>query len=194
MQHSYILQGWNIRLRPAVESDSDFIIKLRTSSHALGRVSDTKPSLESQLRWFGDYFSREGDYYFIIETSGHKPIGTIGLYNIVAQDGEWGRWIITPGIPAALPSAMLVYDFGFNTLGLSRIHGCVVSTNQSVISFHKRFGLRQTGIRHDALMIGGQSVDFVDFLLERSDWPALRQKHLNLADLAGRQIASINPF
>ena len=57
--------------------DAAFIVWLRNSEHAKGNIGDSAVDVASQKAWLSAYFMREGDYYFIIETSGAMPVFTV---------------------------------------------------------------------------------------------------------------------
>lgn len=189
MRHDYTLSSYGVRLRPVSLDDASFIAQLRTSPEAVGRVGDTRPDVESQKQWIQSYLERPEDYYFIVETLGGKAVGTIGLYDFEGARAEWGRWIIIPGVPAALPSAMGLYELAFRELKVARLIGKVVATNHSVLSFHRRFGMRQVGVEKASRIIQGTAVDMVVFELHKTEWPLVQQRNAALAAVAQRQIS-----
>jgi RimJ/RimL family protein N-acetyltransferase len=189
MRHTIQVEGFGVRLRPVRMEDAPFIVWLRNLEHAKGRVGDSATDTTGQEAWLRAYFDRPGDYYFIIESAGRGlAVGAYGIYGIQNRSGESGRWIIRPEVPAGVPSAILAFDTAFQTLGLAEIRVTTVSTNHSVLSLNRKFGLRQTGITHAGQMIGGKPVDLVHFRLGAADWPKTREKLLPLARLAERQV------
>jgi RimJ/RimL family protein N-acetyltransferase len=188
MNHSLSIAGYNTRLRPVSISDAEFILRLRNMPHVTGTVGDTVPEVAEQRRWIESYFERPDDYYFIIESLQGQPWGTIGLYSFRAAGAEWGRWIILPGIMAALPSAVLIHQLAFAHFGLAELRGEVVSSNSKVLSFHRRFGCEEVGIARQSRIIQGQHVDMVKFVMSRVQWPTAYRKLHALAELAGRSI------
>src|SRR5271156_1117143 len=106
MRHSHQIEGFGARLRPVRMEDAAFIVWLRNQEHAKGRLGDSAQDKASQEAWLRSYFEREGDYYFMIETQAGTTVGTYGIYNIAGTTAESGRWVIQPGVPAAIPSAV----------------------------------------------------------------------------------------
>lgn len=186
MRHSLEITGYDIRLRPVETDDAEFIIYLRNLPHARGRVGDTVPDVATQRRWIESNWEREGDYYLIIEGRNRGAIGTIGIYDVANGSGEWGRWILLPGVMAALPSAILIHDLAFDHLSLASLRGCVVRDNLQVISFHRKFGAVQTGIVANARQIGGQWVDLVWFEMTKERWAQERKRAHVLAERASK--------
>lgn len=187
MKHSVTIEGFGVRLRPVRLDDAAFIVWLRNLDHAKGRIGDTVDEA-GQRAWLDKYFTREGDYYFIIETAGGLAVGAYGIYDLRGKSAESGRWVIRPEVPAAIPSAMLAFKTSFEILGLDELRVSTVSTNQLVLSLNKKFGFRQTGLTPNAQVISGQPVDLVHFLLDAKDWPKVREKLLPLAKLAEAQV------
>jgi RimJ/RimL family protein N-acetyltransferase len=188
MEHTLHAEGLGVRLRPVRLADAAFIVWLRNLDHVKGRVGDSAMDAAAQERWLRAYFERQGDYYFIIETLAGTPVGAYGIYDLLGASAESGRWVIRPDVPAAIPSAIQAFEIAFGGLGLSELRVKTVSTNQSVLSLNRKFGFRQTLVEPAALVIGGQAVDLVHFVLEARDWPRIRERLLPLARLAEAQV------
>src|SRR4029079_16538469 len=107
MNHTVTTEGFGVRLRPVRMADAAFIVWLRNLQHAVGRVGDSATTTADQEAWLKNYFTRAGDYYFIIETARGLAVGAYGIYDVRGTSAESGRWIIRPEVPAAIPSAML---------------------------------------------------------------------------------------
>jgi RimJ/RimL family protein N-acetyltransferase len=188
MQHTVQAEGWGVRLRPVQLADAEFIVWLRNLEHAKGRVGDSAADPAAQQEWLRAYFQRPGDYYFIIETLNHKPVGAYGIYDVRGRSAESGRWVIRTDVPAAIPSALVAFDIAFGTLKLDELRVKTVSSNQNVLSLNRKLGFRETGTEPNAQVIGGKSVDMIHFLLKATDWPPYRTKLLPLAKLAEKQV------
>ncbi len=189
MKHTIQAEGYGIRLRPVEVEDAAFIVWLRNLEHARGRVGDSAADTPAQEAWLKEYFQRRGDYYFILETVGKIPVGAYSIYNLVGSSAESGRWVIRPDVPAAIPCAIVAFDeIAFSKLALAELRVKTVSTNQPVLSLNRKLGFRQTRVERSAQIIGGAPVDLVHFLLEKKDWPPVRERLLPLARLAERQV------
>lgn len=188
MKHSLTAEGFGVRLRPVRLDDAAFIVWLRNLAHAIGRVGDSAADVTGQQQWLEKYFNRDGDYYFIVETPAGNPVGTYSLYNRVGSRAEAGRWIMRPGVTAALPSGFVLCEIAFNQLQLSELVGSTVATNQSVLSLNRKLGWRQTRIEPAAQIINGQPADFIHFVLTPAAWAEARERLHPLAQLAEKHL------
>ena len=188
MRHTFQAEGFNVRLRPVRMEDAAFIVWLRNLEHVRGRVGDTALNVAGQEAWLQNYFEREGDYYFVAETPSGVPVGTHGLYDLANGSAEKGRQAVRPEVMAGVAVAILATDIGFGQLGLREVRSNTVSTNQNVISLHKKSGFKQVGVLHNHQVIDGRPVDLVQCLLSPEDWTKARERQLPLARLAGEQL------
>ena len=187
MHHSITHENFCVRLRPVRLDDASFIVWLRNLEHAKGRVGDSAQDIASQQKWLHAYFERDGDYYFIVETGCGIPVGTYGIYKLPGGQWESGRWIIRPGVPAAIPSIVLGFQVAFEQLGLSTLKACTVSTNQHVLTLNRKLGFQATG-GMPTQIIEGKPAQLLEFALHASDWSKIRASILPLALLAARNI------
>jgi RimJ/RimL family protein N-acetyltransferase len=155
--------------------DAAFIVWLRRLEHVVGKVCDTPPEVGRQEAWLADYFKREGDYYFLIETAAGIPVGTIGLYNHAGTGAEAGRLIVRPGVRAAVTAAMLTMDLAFQRLQLNEVRVTGVSTNRTILSFDRKFGFEPVCLQQAARIIDGHSVDLVHLILTPERWSKNRE-------------------
>jgi RimJ/RimL family protein N-acetyltransferase len=188
LKHSFQAEGFGIRVRPVRMEDAAFIVWLRNLEHTRGKIGDSAQDVAAQEAWLRDYFLREGDYYFIAETLGGISFGTHAVYNIKGITGEKGRHVMRQEVLAGVPAGMLVTDLAFGTLGLTELTSACVSTNRPVRSIHLKTGFKQVGIKRDAQIIDGQSVDLLEFLIKKEDWRVAREGLLPLARMAEAQV------
>ncbi|MCQ6559703.1 GNAT family N-acetyltransferase [Paenibacillus mendelii] len=186
MNHTITVERFGIRLRPVTMDDADFIYELRRSPELSKYIGEFDSRYSVHRLWLEQYFHREGDYYFCIELLSGKAVGTIAIYDIAEKKGNWGRWIISPDIPAAPASVWLVFHVAFDILGLSSVYSNTVMDNASVVSFHDNCGLPRTGIEHGGLTIKGVSYDTVLHSATKENWPSIQEKLEKPAALAER--------
>ena len=144
------LQSKTIKMRFVEETDAAFILKLRLDENYNQFLSGTNPDLQAQKDWIKKYKQEEQakkQFYFIIERIDGTPCGTVRIYDLRKESFCWGSWILNEDKTryAALESAFLVYQFGFEELGYKKSHFDVMKGNEKVISFHKKMGAQETG-------------------------------------------------
>ncbi|RUT67233.1 N-acetyltransferase [Morganella morganii] len=148
----YQLQAKTIRLRFVEIDDAQFILSLRNDDNYNKYLSKTSTDIQQQKEWIKKYKIKEKnniEYYFIIERNDGVPCGTVRVYDIKNESFCWGSWILNQEktATAAIESALLVYKFGFEIKKYQHCHFEVVKGNDRVISFHKKFGAKET--HHD---------------------------------------------
>ena len=168
------LKSKTISLRLIEVMDAEFALGLRLDDRYNQFLSAVKPDLAAQKQWIMDYKIEElagNQFYFIIERADGIPCGTVRIYDIRDDSFCWGSWILNENKTryAAIESALLVYDFGFNKLGFNKAHFDVVKQNQRVITFHKKMG---------AMAVAEDNVNFY-FEIDRPSVEAIKK---NLID------------
>lgn len=177
-----------MRLRPVRLDDAAFIVWLRGQEHAKGKLGDSATTVSDQERWLESYLDRERDYYWIAETMGGIPVGTNGVYDLTGESAEYGRLIVCPGVPAALPMSLLTYNVAFDRLGLRTLRATSVESNLTLHSFVKKLGYRQAETDLAARVINGDTVNIFNFELAVASWRQQREKLIPLAEYAGSRI------
>jgi RimJ/RimL family protein N-acetyltransferase len=189
VRHDFHLRGRAFQLRPVTENDAEFILHLRSRA---GRfLSPGASSKAEQLEWLADYFTRAGDFYFVVESMfGSRREGVLGLYDIDEGErtAEWGRWVLESASSAAVESALLIYRCAFEKLNLERVRCRTLVENRRVISFHESCGL----VREESFATVGESLPTVMHTLSRAEWPAIRARLDRLATrFAARHAAPV---
>lgn len=135
----------HVVLRIATVEDAEFVLDLRLDPLLNAHVSTVENDLSKQREWMRAYKERERagqEFYFIIESLGGDPCGTVRLYDFRGRSFCWGSWMIRKGSPSyvAIESVLSVYDFAFDVLGFERSHFDARKANHKVVSFYERFG------------------------------------------------------
>jgi RimJ/RimL family protein N-acetyltransferase len=178
VRHDLSAKGVVFGLRPVGLDDADFMVRLRGDAARARFINRGATSVEAQRNWITDYLDRAGDYCFVIHRMDDgAPEGMVGLYDVqeTTRSAEWGRWVLQPGSMAAVESAMLVYQLGFERLRLASIHCRTASANAHVVSFHDSCGLART----DAglfVEIDGERVPAIEHRLSADRWPDVKRR------------------
>lgn len=188
MHHALNEEGFGIRIRPVRMDDAAFIVWLRHQEHTRGMVGDSAPDVPAQEQWLGNYFERDGDYYFIAETLSGVPVGTTSIYDVSGDMAETGRFVVCPDVPAAFPISLLTYDLAFERMKLRALRATSVAGNRPVHSYVRKLGFQPVKVQRAGRVIGGQPVDMFHFVLEAAIWYRRRVTLLPLAQYATEQI------
>jgi RimJ/RimL family protein N-acetyltransferase len=177
MEHKITLEKYAMRIRPVRLEDAAFIVRLRNSPHALGKIGDTAQDVSAQEGWLKKYFQRENDYYFIVEKMRDgRAVGACSLYDIQGGVAEWGRWVIEPRVPAASISMWLSFHAAFDLLGLQTLRFLVVEDNARMLSILKRIGAAWIGISPAPRVIGARSVRLAELRVGKAEWPRISEQ------------------
>src|SRR5690554_7136934 len=122
MRHTIEVERFGIRLRPVTMDDAPFIHTLRRLPELSQYIGELDSRLSVHCSWLEQYMQREDDYYFCIELMSGKRVGTISIYNITGNTGNWGRWIISPSVPVAAASVWLIFHIAFDIFHLSEVY------------------------------------------------------------------------
>lgn len=142
------LTSKTLTLRFAQVDDADYILSLRQNEKYNTHLSPVNNNIQNQKKWLIEYKKREEkleEFYFIIQRNDGTKCGTIRVYDIVNNSFCWGSWILDQNKTktAAIESALLIYQFGFDIMKYSRCHFDVRKDNNLVISFHEKFNAKK---------------------------------------------------
>jgi RimJ/RimL family protein N-acetyltransferase len=143
---------YSIGVREVSLSDANYILKLRLDdsySKYISKVSNEVSAQEHYIRQYleNNIHSRESFYLILTNTATEKPCGTVRIYNFKDDTFEWGSWILDNNKTryAAMETAVLIYEFAFNTLGFRKSEFEVNKNNDKVVSYHKKSGAKIIG-------------------------------------------------
>lgn len=193
--NNFILETESSIYRPVTIEDAEFIVQLRNLPHAKGFIHNTSFNVDAQKKWIADYLKRSNEYYWIIEDKQGVKRGTTSLYNY--DEGlnqiESGRWITIPGTSSSsLSGAVLMKDFVFNVLNVSRVVCDTVITNKQVIKYHLFLGEKEFGRRKETAYT--DSYEVVSFEETSENWPKHRKKLLKFCGIeTDRKAFQIEP-
>ncbi|MDX2170996.1 MAG: GNAT family N-acetyltransferase [Deltaproteobacteria bacterium] len=191
MRHDLRREGPAFRLRPVTLDDADFIVALRTDPRLAQFLNRVSPDVAAQRDWLARYFERPDDYYFIVERRADGGAeGALGIYDLAGDAGarraEWGRWVLRHGSLAAPESAWLMYQLGFEALGLDLLYCRTLAANQRVVSFHAACGLTTHATLPGFATIDGVAHDVVEQHMTRPGWAVHGEPLLRHAERAAR--------
>lgn len=143
------IEGPGLVLRLVTADDAEYIYNLRTDPAYNTHLSEVRGTVEDQRAWIDTYKSREAagqEFYYIITQHDGTRCGTVRLYDITPESFTWGSWILDQNKPpkAALESAVLSFEVGFDGLGLKLARVDVRRANTHAEAFYRRLGMVET--------------------------------------------------
>lgn len=140
-----VLSNYNIKLRLVEETDSSFIIALRTDSLKSRFISPTDLDIEKQKAWIREYKEREkkgNEFYFVAVDQDNIEFATYRIYNKSENSIEIGSFVSKPlyNKPInVIKVDIILKEFVFSSLGYNQLNFEVRKENKSVINYHKKF-------------------------------------------------------
>ena len=154
--------GKNIDLRPVEVRDAEFILALRLDNELNKYLSPVEDSIGQQRAWLANLITDAKQYYFIVQNKDAIPIGTVRIYNILANNFCWGSWIIVPQARyyGSFESAFLLYQYAFIEKKFDFTCFDVRKQNVKTLNFHIRFGATRIGENEQDVFLKFTKEDF----------------------------------
>jgi UDP-4-amino-4,6-dideoxy-N-acetyl-beta-L-altrosamine N-acetyltransferase len=135
-------------------------------------LTEVRPDLAAQRRWFAGVKDSPGAIYWIIEHQA-RPVGVINLAEIdrVNRHATWGLYIgerMDSPIGGMIPVYFYNHVFARADLNLHKLHGKVLETNTPMLKMHELCGYRTVGVHLDHVWRHGRfhNVHVVELLRE----------------------------
>ncbi len=144
------IRGIKTRLEEITESDAADMVKLRNDPSNNKFLYQKEISLEDQIRWILKNSNQADAKNFKVINNNNEFKGTISIYNITRNRGEFGRYIVTNPINA-IESEYLLLKVSFEMLGLETVYCQTNVQNKSVWGQHIKLGFRETATKDVAV-------------------------------------------
>ena len=184
------LSGEFVTLRPLVVADAEITLHWRQSDRAV-YLNQGAGSLESQRAWIASRPSSE--YNFIIELKNGRAVGMLSLaaVDLPNRRAEPGRFLIgeeaeARGIPVAVESMKLLYEFAFDTLKLARVYGTIASDNTAIYKWQTYLGMKEEGRLRNHYFINNHFQDAVCLGLLEDEYRRITLPRMRTLIAAGR--------
>lgn len=175
MSNGPILETARLRLRPYDEGDiAELVPLIGTREVAATTMRIAHPYTEKDARKFIGASGEEGKLWLAITLrSDGRQIGGIGLRSEPAhQNAELGYWIGVPywGSGYATEAAREMVRYGFEQLGLHRIHASHFEGNDVSGKILRKIGMHHEGCRREHLRKWDRFLDSELYGILRRDW------------------------
>lgn len=173
----FIFERYGLTVRLVNESDTEYILSLRTDKKLSKYIHKTDDSVAKQLDWFKKYKIRESenrDYYFLYLKDG-KPVAVNRVYNICEYFGTPGSWLCSPNndIEVSMATHFILHDIIFEILQLDFTVFDVQKANKQVWKMHIKCGAKMVS----------ESDIYYYFVTTKQDYFSHRDSFLQLLGL-----------
>jgi RimJ/RimL family protein N-acetyltransferase len=189
------LCGEFVNLRPLTTEDAEITLRWRKGERALN-LNQGAGTLESQREWIAS--RPDSEYNWIIELRDGRAVGMISLVavDLFNRRAEPGRFLIgeeksARGIPVAVESVKLVYDFAFDTLKLFRLFGTIAADNKAMYKWHVYMGMKEEGRLRNHYYINDHFQDAICTGLLEGEYRNTTLPRLRILIAAGRRKKAI---
>ncbi len=140
-----------------------------------GRTQITEEGIRKYIDLQNSYQPFEEDKVFELAIERKEDGKVIGLLGLIRQDhgqGEmgWALGVEYRGQGYATEAARALMDYGFNSLGLHRIHADTGTDNLASCRMMERLGMRREGLLRGAVYEEGQWVDRYVYGVLADEW------------------------
>ncbi|MBF0164651.1 MAG: GNAT family N-acetyltransferase [Magnetococcales bacterium] len=175
------LAGTTLYLRPLQDADADgpYPHWLNDAETCAGNSHHCFPYAREQalnyIRMSRD--SRDQLVLAIILLDGERHVGNVALQSLsfVHRSAEFSILIgdgVARGRGVGIEAGRLLVRHGFEALNLHRIGCGTFSNNTAMLALAKRLGMREEGMRREAVFKQGRWLDVVEFGLLRAEFLA----------------------
>jgi RimJ/RimL family protein N-acetyltransferase len=140
------ITGIQTRLTEISETDAADIVKLRNDPNNNKFLFQKELTVENQIDWIRKNKDRDDARNFKVTDHDNAFRGTISIYNIEDNRGEWGRYIVTNPINA-VEAEYLLLKICFEKMGMKAVYGQTNIDNKSAWRQHIKLGFREIEIK-----------------------------------------------
>ena len=139
------------------------------------RIPATEEGVRKYILLQNSYQPFEKNKVFEIAIERKEDGKVIGLLGLICQDHEQGEmgWVLGVeyrGQGYATEAARALMHYGFNSLGLHRIHADTSTDNVAACKVMERLGMRREGLLRGAVYEEGKWVDRYVYGLTADEW------------------------
>jgi RimJ/RimL family protein N-acetyltransferase len=140
------IQGEKTNLIEVSAMDAEPIIRLRNNPEINKYLSSSAPiSLTEQQAWIKNNAEKKDNIYFKITDKDGQFKGTVSIYNINGDEGEFGRFICINSVNA-IEAEYMILKYAFEERKLKRLYSKSIEENKKVWNMNLRFGFKNIGI------------------------------------------------
>jgi len=178
---STVITNGHIILRPLGKADIENRVRWFNDPEVRKTlIINEQFGLEKTIRWFEKIQADKSRYEFIIETTGGKTVGVIGLagidsthrtaeiYIVIGEKEYWGKGLM-------LETECLLIDWAFKTMGIEKIWAQTRPENIASLITMKKIGFQIEGTLRSEKIVNGQRITVLHLGLLREDFKPLNR-------------------
>lgn len=178
----YVVPARNaFRFRSVSASDKEMILEWRNRENVRRYMyTDHVISEAEHDRWFSDVLdSGQANHYFIFSVK-EIPYGFVSITKIDRKHGtcSWAFYIGPESPPLGTGVAMEYFalEYVFEEINIRKLNCEVISSNQSVIKLHKKFGFQEEGVLKDQVNKFGDYQDVIVLSMFSEQWQQNKER------------------
>jgi UDP-4-amino-4,6-dideoxy-N-acetyl-beta-L-altrosamine N-acetyltransferase len=168
--------------RPVTMEDAGMMLEWRNSAAVReGMFHSRLIANDDQIPWLRSRIESNNSFYYILQYRG-RPVGVFGVYDVDREQGT-GEWVYfmgpkSPDIPRGIGAAgeFIAMETFLGELGLRRVWGRTMRSNERVWQLHQRFGFQIEGTLREHIVKDGEIIDVLIVGLLAREWQALRNR------------------
>jgi UDP-4-amino-4,6-dideoxy-N-acetyl-beta-L-altrosamine N-acetyltransferase len=128
-------------------------------------------SLAEHKQWF-ERVSQSPSKQLLVYEQGGTPMGFVSFTGAAPEGvADWGFYA-APNAPkgTGLKLGRAALNYVFNAIGLHKICGQVVASNDASIHMHRKLGFREEGVLREQHKVGAGYVSLICFGLLHDEW------------------------
>lgn len=133
------IKGRYVDLKSARVEDAEFTRAIRRDPLFSAFFPPLDNTIEEQRAWLCSQHDKPGDYFFVVWDKQGNRIGTNSLYDITGDSGESGRIAIKGNAFQSIEAQLLLFEFAFDMLHLTKVVGYMFADNERAIRFSQQF-------------------------------------------------------
>jgi UDP-4-amino-4,6-dideoxy-N-acetyl-beta-L-altrosamine N-acetyltransferase len=155
------IKGKKTNLIEVSELDAELIIALRNNPDINKYLSSSKPiSLTEQQAWIRNNAEKKDNIYFKITDSSEQFKGTVSLYNIKGNEGEFGRFICINSLNA-IEAEYMTLKYAFEERKMKKLYSKSIEENKKAWNMHFRFGFKNVSTEYHEQLRKNQIVQAI---------------------------------
>jgi RimJ/RimL family protein N-acetyltransferase len=158
-----IVKGIQTTLVEVSESDAEDMINLRNDPKNNKYLYQKHLTIEDQINWIRENKKKTDTVNFKVLNVQNEFTGTISIYDIKNDRGEFGRYIVNNAINA-VESEYLLLKFCFNELKLKTVYCQTNIENKKSWKLHLKLGFKP--IETKKVLVGSAPQIYVDAYIQ----------------------------